>query len=163
MQPKSSFQQGKRREPKEIAKNRTAAHEYFIDETFEAGLVLTGTEVRSLRERNCQITDAFVLIRGGEAWLHGVHILPFSNGSIFNGDPDRKRKLLLHKSEIRKLNALAQVEGYSLIPHQLYFKDGRVKLELAVAKGKKLYDKRSDIASRDAKREMERALKDRNR
>ena len=109
------------REVKEIARNRTASHDYFIEETIEAGLVLTGTEVWSLRERNCQITDAFVLIRGGEAWLHGVHILPFSHGNIANGDPDRKRKLLLHKRQIEYLTSKTQQQGMAIVALRMYF------------------------------------------
>ena len=153
-----------KREKKTIARNKAARHEYFIDETFEAGLVLTGTEVRSLRERNCQITDAFVLIRGGEAWLHGVHILPFSNGSIFNGDPDRKRKLLLHKKEIHYLASKVQQQGCALVATRMYFdENNRVKIQIGLARGKKMYDKRADMAKRDMDREIQRALKERGR
>lgn len=149
---------------KEIAKNRTANHEYFIEETLEAGIVLTGTEVRSLRERNCQITDAFVLIRNGEAWLHGVHILPFSHGNIANGDPDRKRKLLLHKRQIEYLNSKVQQQGAAIVALKMYFDEhNRVKLTIGLAKGKKNYDKRADMARRDMDREIQRALKERSR
>lgn len=149
---------------KEIAKNRTANHEYFIEETLEAGIVLTGTEVRSLRERNCQITDAFVLIRNGEAWLHGVHILPFSHGNIANGDPDRKRKLLLHKRQIEYLNSKVQQQGAAIVALRMYFDEhNRVKLTIGLAKGKKNYDKRADMARRDMDREIQRALKERSR
>ena len=152
------------RDIKVIAKNRTAWHDFFVDETFEAGLVLTGTEVRSLRERNCQITDAFVLVRSGEAWLHGVHILPFSHGTIFNGNPDRKRKLLLHKRQIEYLNSKVTQQGCAIIALQLYFDEhNRVKLEIGLARGKKLYDKRADMAKRDSDREIRRALKERSR
>lgn len=152
------------RDIKVIAKNRTAWHDFFIDETFEAGLVLTGTEVRSLRERNCQITDAFVLVRSGEAWLHGVHILPFSHGTIFNGNPDRKRKLLLHKRQIEYLNSKVTQQGCAIVALQLYFDEhNRVKLEIGLARGKKLYDKRADMAKRDSDREIRRALKERSR
>jgi len=147
-----------------IAKNRSAHHEYFIDETFEAGLVLTGTEVRSLRERACQITDAFCLIRGREAWLHGVHIHPYSHGTVWNVDPDRKRKLLLHKRQIDYLDRKLRLKGAALIPLQLYFDEhNRVKLTIGLGRGKKLYDKRDDMAKRDANREIQRALKERNR
>lgn len=149
---------------KEIARNRTASHDYFIEETIEAGLVLTGTEVRSLRERNCQITDAFVLIRGGEAWLHGVHILPFSHGNIANGDPDRKRKLLLHKRQIEYLTSKTQQQGMAIVALRMYFDEhNRVKLTIGLARGKKNYDKRADMAKRDMEREIQRALKSRNR
>ena len=151
------------RDIKVIAKNRTAWHDFFVDETFEAGLVLTGTEVRSLRERNCQITDAFVLVRSGEAWLHGVHILPFSHGTIFNGNPDRKRKLLLHRRQIEYLNSKVTQQGCAIIALQLYFDEhNRVKLEIGLARGKKLYDKRADMAKRDSDREIRRALKERS-
>ena len=153
-----------KREQKVIAKNRRALHDYEILETFEAGIELTGTEVRSLRENNCQLTDCFALVRGGEVWLHNVHIAPFSHGSIFNGDPDRKRRLLLHKKEIRYLAEKTQEKGMALVPLKMYFKENAlVKVELAVARGKKLYDKRASMAERDSKREIERALKERSR
>ena len=152
----------KKRERRSIAKNRSARHEYAIEETFEAGLVLKGTEVRSLRERACQITDSFCLIRNGECWLHGVHIPPFSHGTIFNVDSDRKRKLLLHRKELNRLYGLVkQQQGLTLIPLQAYFKGSRVKIELGVCRGKKLYDKRADAAARDAKRDIDRAIKTR--
>ena len=143
-----------------IAVNRKARHDYFVEDTCEAGLVLHGTEVKSMRQGRVNLKESYCAVKDREMFAFGMHISPYEQGNIFNRDPFRERKLLLHKSEIRKLNALAQVEGYSLIPLQLYFKDGRVKLELAVAKGKKLYDKRSDIASRDAKREVERRMKE---
>ncbi len=153
-----------RREKKPIAKNRRAFHEYEILETYEAGLVLTGTEVRSLRENNCQLTDCYALIRGGEAWLHGVHIAPYRNGGWDNVDPDRKRKLLLHRREIRLLEQKTREKGLALVPISMYFnEDSRVKVELAVARGKKLHDKRQSMAERDAKRDIDRALKERNR
>ena len=156
----------KQSEPKrkEIARNRTATHDYFIDETIEAGIALTGTEVRSLREHNCQITDSFVLIRNGEAWLHGVHILPFSHGTIFNKNPDRKRKLLLHKRPIEYLRSKVEQKGASIIAMSMYFDEhNRVKVQIALAHGKKLYDKRADMAKRDVDREIQRALKERSR
>ena len=143
-----------------IAKNRAASHEYFIDETFEAGLVLTGTEVKSLRERSCQITDAFCLIRGREAWLHGVHIHPYSHGTVWNVDPDRKRKLLLHKNQIDYLDRKLRLKGVALVPLMLYFDEhNRVKLQIGLCRGKKLYDKREAIAKRDADRDMDRAVR----
>ena len=149
---------------KVIAKNRSASFEYFIDETFEAGLVLTGTEVKSLRERACQITDAFCLVRAREAWLHGVHIHPYSHGTVWNVDPDRKRKLLLHKRQIDYLDRKLRLKGVALIPLKLYFDEhNRVKLTIGLARGKKLYDKRDDMATRDVNREIQRALKERNR
>ena len=152
------------RKTKEIAKNRTAVHDYFIEETLEAGIVLKGTEVRSLRETNCQITDAFVLLRGGEAWLHGVHILPFSHGNIANGDPDRKRKLLLHKRQIEYLTSKTQQQGMTIVALRMYFDEhNRVKVEIGLARGKKNYDKRDDMARRDMDREIQRALKERTR
>ncbi len=154
----------KPRERKLIAKNRSARHEYTIEETYECGVELAGTEVKSLRERACQITDTFALIRGGECWLVGVHIHPYSHGSIFNRDPDRRRKLLLHRREIDHLDAKLRIKGYALVPLELYFNtDGRVKLLLGLGRGKKLYDKREDMAKRDMQREIERALKARSR
>ncbi|MCD8317221.1 MAG: SsrA-binding protein SmpB [Eggerthellaceae bacterium] len=151
-------------EEKTIAKNRRALHDYDILETFEAGIELSGTEVRSLRENNCQLTDCFALIRHGEAWLNNVHIPPYSNGSIFNGDPDRKRRLLLHKKEINYLAAKVSEKGLALVPIRMYFKEnGLVKVELALARGKKLYDKRQTMKERDMKREIDRAIKDHRR
>ena len=153
-----------RRERKTIAKNRSARHEYFIEETYECGIALTGTEVKSLRERACQITDTIALIRGGECWLVGVHIHPYSHGTIFNRDPERRRKLLLHRKEIDHLDEKLRTRGYALVPLELYFDaNGRVKLLLGLGRGKKLYDKREDMAKRDMQREIERALKERYR
>lgn len=151
-------------EDKTIAKNRRAFHEYEILETFEAGIELTGCEVRSLRENNCQLTDCFALIRNGEVWLNNVHIPPFAQGNINNPDPDRKRKLLLHKRQIRYLTEKVSEKGLALVPLKMYFKEGSlVKVELALARGKKLYDKRASMKERDAKREIDRALKERVR
>ena len=153
-----------RKEKKVIAKNRSAHHEYFIDETFEAGLVLSGTEVKSLRERAAQITDTFCLVRSGEAWLVGMHIHPYSNGGVWNRDPDRRRKLLLHKREIQQLDVKLRQRGVALVPLELYFdENNRVKLRVGLGRGKKLYDKRQDMAKREVQRDIERALKDRNR
>ena len=153
-----------KREEKTIAKNRRAFHDYEILETYEAGIELTGTEVRSLRENNCQLADCFALIRNGEVWLNNVHISPYSNGSIFNPDPDRRRKLLLHKKQIRYLDAKVAEKGLAIVPLKMYFnEDGRVKVELALARGKKLYDKRASMKERDTKREIDRALKERVR
>ena len=149
---------------KVIAKNRRAFHEYEILETYEAGLVLTGTEVCSLRENNCQLTDCFALIRNGEVWLHNLHIAPYSHGNLANPDTDRTRKLLLHRSQIRDLARKTQERGMALVPIKIYFDDNsRVKIELAVARGKKLYDKRAAMAERDSKREIDRAMKQRYR
>lgn len=147
-------------EKKTIAKNKVARFEYEVLETLEAGIELTGCEVRSLRERRCQITESFCLIRRGEAWLHGVHIHPYSHGSIFNQDPDRKRRLLLHKNQIAYLAKKVQEKGMALVPLEMYFnKDNRVKLLVGLCKGKKLHDKRQDMAKRDTQREIQRTLK----
>lgn len=154
----------KKKEDKTIAKNRRALHEYEVLETFEAGIELTGCEVRSLRENNCQLTDCFALIRNGEVWLNNVHISPFAQGNINNGDPDRKRKLLLHKRQIRYLAEKVSEKGLALVPLKMYFNaNGLVKVELALARGKKLYDKRASMKERDVKREIDRALKERVR
>ena len=153
-----------KRDIKVIAKNRSARHEYFIDETFEAGLVLTGTEVKSLRERNAQITEGFILIRGREAWLHNVHIAPYSHGNRTNVEPDRKRKLLLHKRQIDYLYGKIKEKGHTIVPLQLYFdENNRVKMTIGLGRGKKLYDKRADMAKRDSDRDISRALKERSR
>ena len=153
-----------KRERKLIARNRSARHEYFVDETFEAGIELRGTEVRSLRERACQITDAFCLIRGGQCWLHGVHLHPYSHGNIWNVDPDRKRRLLLHRRQIDYLDGKLRAKGMALIPLELYFNEqNRVKLLIGLCRGKKLYDKRADMARRDVDREIRRANKEKNR
>ena len=147
---------------KRIALNRKARHEYSIEETFETGIVLSGTEVRSLREGGGQLTDTYVLIRKGEAWIHGLHIRAYSHGNRFNQEPDRVRKLLLHKKQIRYLDQKVAQAGYTLIPLSLYFSpEGLVKVELAVAKGKKIHDKRDSIAKRDSDRDVSRALKSR--
>ncbi len=147
-----------------IARNRRAFHDYEILETYEAGVELTGTEVRALRDNNCQLTDCFALVRGGQVWLNNVHIPPYKNGNLNNVDPDRRRRLLLHKREIRILEEKTREKGMALVPVKLYFKhNALVKLELAVCRGKKLYDKRAAMAARDAQREIERALKARSR
>ncbi|AEB06761.1 SsrA-binding protein [Coriobacterium glomerans PW2] len=147
-----------------IARNRAARYEYAIEETFECGLVLSGTEVRSLRERAAQLSDTFALVRGGECWLVGLHIHPYSNGSIFNRDPDRRRKLLLHRRQIDYLDKKLRARGYALVPLELYFdRNGRVKLTVGLGRGKKLYDKRDDVAKRDMQRDIDRALKERGR
>ena len=143
-------------ERKLVANNKKAYHDYFILETYEAGIVLHGTEVKSLRMGKCSIKEAFIRIEDGEMFLYGMHVSPYVKGNIFNKDPRRTRKLLLHKREIMKLQAKAQQDGYALIPLALYFSGPRVKVELALARGKKLYDKREAAAQRDAKREMDR-------
>ena len=148
------------REKKMIARNRRATHDYHILETFEAGIVLSGTEVCSLRENNCQITDSFALVRKGELWLNNVHIAPYSHGNINNVNPDRARKLLVHKKEIRYLQEKTREKGFSIVPLSIYFaKNNLVKVEIALVQGKKLYDKRQDIAKRDFNREMQREAK----
>ena len=143
-----------------IAENRKARHDYFIEDTYECGIALVGTEVKSIRMGKVNVKDSYVKIKNGEAIAVGMHISPYEKGNIFNRDPFRERKLLLHKREIIKLKALSEADGYSLIPLSLYLKDGLVKMELAVAKGKKLYDKRHDIAERDAKRQIEQKRKE---
>lgn len=153
-----------KKEEKVIAKNKRAFHEYEVVSTIEVGIVLTGTEVCSLRENHCQLTDCFALVRKGEVWLMNLHIAPYSHGNIANPDPDRNRKLLLHKREIRNLLEQTRERGMALVPLKMYFaKNNLVKLELAVCRGKKIHDKRADIAKKDAKREIERALKERSR
>ena len=153
-----------KREEKTIAKNRRAFHDYEVVETFEAGVELSGTEVRSLRENNCQLTDCFALVRNGEVWMHNVHITPFSHGNINNPNPDRKRKLLLHRKQIDYLDGKLRTKGMALVPLEMYFDEhNRVKLVIGLARGKKLYDKRADMAKRDVDREIARTLKERNR
>ena len=143
-----------------IAKNRKAFHDYFVEDRIEAGIELTGTEVCSLRENSAQLRDCFIVIRRGEAWLNGVHISPYSHGSIFNVDPERRRRLLLHKKEILKLQQQADRKGYSLIPLSMYFNPkGRVKVEVGVCRGKKEYDKRQTMRERDDKRQLDRLFK----
>jgi SsrA-binding protein len=144
---------------RDIARNRRALHEYEITERVEAGLVLQGSEVKGLRERGATITDAYVQIRGGEAWLVGAHFADYENAGYAGHDPRRTRKLLLHRREIERLAAALAEKGLSLIPLRLYFKEGRAKLELGLGRGKTLYDKRRSIAARDAKREADRAMK----
>jgi len=138
-----------------IANNKKARHEYFIEDTFEAGMVLVGTEVKSLRQGKVNFMDSYAIIKKEEVYISGMHISPYEHGNINNVESDRDRKLLLHKSEIRKLIGKIQQKGYSLIPTKIYFKKSKVKIEIALAKGKKLYDKRQDLAKKDAKRQME--------
>jgi SsrA-binding protein len=144
---------------KTVALNRKARHDYFIEDTYECGIELVGTEVKSIRGGKVNLRDSYAKVRNGEVFLIGMHVSPYEQGNIFNKDPFRERRLLLHKAEIRKLNAVTMQDGLALVPLSLYFKDGRVKVELAVAKGKKLYDKRHTIAERDAKRSAERAMR----
>ena len=144
-----------------IADNRKARHDYFVIETYEAGLELFGTEVKSLRAGGCNLKDSYCEIDKGEMFALGVHISPYEQGNIFNRDPLRPKKFLLHKAEIMKLTGLVAREGYTLVPLSLYFKGSRVKMALGLCKGKKNYDKREDIARRDADRDIERAMKER--
>lgn len=146
-------------ELKLVANNKKAYHDYFIEEKYEAGLVLHGTEVKSLRMGKCSIKEAFIRIENGEVFIYGMHISPYEKGNIFNKDPLRVRKLLLHKSQIRKLIGNSAEKGYTIVPLQVYFSNGRAKIEIGLAKGKKLYDKRQDIAKKDQKREAEKELK----
>lgn len=148
---------------KQVAKNSKAYHDYFIEERFEAGIELAGTEVKSIRMGNVNLKDAFCLIKDGQMSVLGMHISPYEKGNIFNKDPRRPRRLLMHKREIMRLFGRIKQDGYSLIPLAVYFRGPRVKLELGLAKGKKLYDKRESAARRDAKREMDRAMKNRDR
>lgn len=143
---------------KVIATNRKARHEYFIEDTIETGLVLTGTEVKSIRQGKVNLKESYAAVEKGEVFIYGMHISPYEQGNIYNVDPLRKRKLLLHKREIRKLQAAIMQKGYTLVPLRIYIKKGLVKLELAIAKGKKLYDKRQDIAKKDAERRMKQHL-----
>ncbi len=145
-----------------ISQNKKAWHDFFIEETYECGISLAGTEVKSLREGKVNLKDSYASIDNGEVYVKGMHISPYEKGNIFNKDPLRDRKLLMHKYEIRKLIGSVKEKGYSLIPTKLYFKNSRVKIEIALARGKKLYDKRNDIAGRDAKRDIARKIKEYN-
>ena len=145
---------------KQITVNRKARHDYFVEETYECGIALAGTEVKSLRAGAVNLKDSYCSVDGGELFVNGMHISPYEQGNIFNRDPMRKRKLLMHRREILKLFGYVKRDGYSLIPLSLYFKGSRVKLELGLCRGKKLHDKRDDLARRDASREMERAMKE---
>jgi SsrA-binding protein len=145
-----------------IANNKKARHDYFLEEFFEAGIELVGTEVKSLRAGRCSIKESFIEIKDDEVFIIQMHIPPYEQGNIFNRDPLRKRKLLLHKQEINKLLGKIKTKGYTLVPVEIYFKGPRVKVEIALARGKKLYDKRRDIADKDQKREAERDFKVRN-
>jgi SsrA-binding protein len=142
-----------------IAQNKKAYHEYFIEETIQAGIELVGTEVKSLREGKCNLRDSFIKPESGEAFVCNMHISPYEKGNIFNKDPLRKRRLLMHKREIRKLAAAVAQEGYTIVPTRIYFDKSLVKIDVALAKGKKLYDKREAISKKDQAREAERAFK----
>ena len=145
-----------------IANNKKAYHDFFIDETYECGSALHGTEVKSMRMGKCSIKEAFVRIEDGEVFVYGMHVSPYEKGNIFNKDPLRVKKLLLHKYEINKLLGKIKEKGYTLVPLQVYFKDGQVKVEIGLARGKKLYDKREAIAKKDQRREAEKEFKVRN-
>ena len=144
-----------------IAQNKKAYHEYFVEETYECGLALKGTEVKSMRQGRVNLKESFCMIRSGEIFAEGMHINPYEQGSFSNTDPLRPKKLLMHKAEIRKLGAQVARQGYTLIPLKVYLKDGRMKLELGLCRGKHLHDKRDSAAERDAKREMDRAVRER--
>lgn len=146
-----------------VANNKKAYHDYFIEEKYEAGIVLHGTEVKSMRMGKCSVKESFIRIENGEIFAYGMHVSPYEKGNIFNKDPLRVKKLLLHKKEINKLMGKIAEKGYTLVPLQVYFKDGKAKVEIGLAKGKKLYDKRQDIAKKDQKREAERELKSNKR
>jgi SsrA-binding protein len=152
-----------KKDEKVLAQNKKALHDYFIEETFETGLVLTGTEIKSLRHGKANLKDSFATIRNGEAFLHNMHISPFEQGNRHNVDPERARKLLLHKEQINKLIGLTKQQGFSLVPLRIYLKNGYAKLALALAKGKKQYDKRDTAAKRDANREIQRALREKQK
>ena len=152
----------KEKDSRLIANNKKAYHDYFIEEKYEAGVSLHGTEVKSLRMGKCSIKESFIRIENGEVYVYGMHISPYEKGNIFNKDPLRPKKLLMHRAEIRKLQGKIAEKGYTLVPLQVYFKNSLVKVEIGLAKGKKLYDKRQDIAKKDQRREAERDFKVRN-
>ena len=145
-----------------VANNKKAYHDYFIDDTYEAGISLSGTEVKSVRMGKCSIKESFIKIENGEVFVYGMHISPYEKGNIFNKDPLRIRKLLMHRYEISKVYGKLQQKGYTLVPLKVYFKGSLVKVEVGLARGKKLYDKRADIAKKDQKREAEKEFKIRN-
>ncbi len=145
-----------------IANNKKAYHDYFIDETYEAGVALHGTEVKSMRQGKCSIKESFIRIENGEVFVYGMHVSPYEKGNIFNKDPLRVKKLLLHRYEINKLTGKVAEKGYTLVPLQVYFGKGKVKVEIGLARGKKLFDKREDIAKKDQRRETQREFKIKN-
>lgn len=144
---------------KTVAQNRKAWHDYFIEEKYECGIALFGTEVKSIRQGRVNLKESWAQIRKGEVWVEGMHISPYEQGNIYNRDPLRAKKLLLHRSEIRKLDSLVMRQGFTLIPLELYFRDGRVKVQLGICKGKQLHDKRDSMAKKDSDREIQRALR----
>ena len=152
----------KKEAQKLIANNKKAYHDYFIEETYEAGVALHGTEVKSMRLGKCSIKESFIRIENGEGFVYGMHVSPYEKGNIFNKDPMRVKKLLMHRYEINKLAGKIAEKGYTLVPLQVYFREGKVKVEIGLAKGKKLYDKRESIAKKDQRRELEREFKERN-
>ena len=145
-----------------VANNKKAYHDYFIDETYETGIALAGTEVKSIRMGKCSVKEAFVKVEKEEVWVYGMHISPYENGNIFNKDPLRPRKLLMHKYEIRKIASKMAEKGYTMVPLKVYLKGSLVKVEVGLARGKKLYDKRQDIAKKDQRREAEKEFKVKN-
>ena len=145
-----------------VANNKKAYHDYFIDDKYEAGIELFGTEVKSIRMGKCSVKEAFVKIDKGQVYIYGMHISPYEKGNIFNKDPIRPRRLLMHKREIQRLASKVQLDGYAIVPLSVYLKNSRVKVEVALCKGKKLYDKRQDAANKDARRQIDRAMKERN-
>ena len=147
---------------KQLASNRKAYHDYFIEDKFEAGIELAGTEVKSIRKGNVNLKDSFCAVKDGEMFLYGMHVSPYEQGNIFNKDPLRERKLLMHRYEINKLKGKIQEKGYTLVPLQVYFKGSLVKVEIGLARGKKIYDKRADIAKKDQRRELEKEFKVKN-
>ena len=153
---------GKEKGSRLIANNKKAYHDYFIEEKYEAGISLHGTEVKSLRMGKCSIKESYLRIENGELFIYGMHVSPYEKGNIFNKDPLRVKKLLMHKSEIHKLQGKIAEKGYTLVPLQVYLKGGLVKVEIGLARGKKLYDKRQDIAKKDQRREAQREFKIRN-
>lgn len=155
---------GKKSEGKVLAQNKKASHDYFIEDTFEAGMVLTGTEIKSIRNARVNIGDAFATIRNGEMYIHNMHISPFEQGNRYNPtDPTRARKLLLHKTQIHKLLGLSKQEGYSIVPLKIYIRNGYAKLLIGLGKGKKQYDKREAAAKRDAQRDIQRILREKQK
>jgi len=148
---------------KTIAQNPKAYHDYFVEEKYECGIALFGTEVKSIRQGRVNLKESWAQVRNGEVWAEGMHISPYEQGNIFNRDPLRAKKLLLHKAEIRKLDSAVMRQGYTLVPLELYLKEGRVKMSLGVCRGKQLHDKRDSMAKRDSDREIQRALRDRQK
>ncbi|CAM3953561.1 SsrA-binding protein SmpB [Alicyclobacillus pomorum] len=146
-----------------LAQNRKAYHDYFIEDTLEAGIVLVGTEIKSIRRGSANLRDAYAQVENGEVWLHNMHVSPYEQGNRFNHDPTRSRKLLLHKEEIAKLVGASREKGYTIVPTKLYLRNGFCKVELGLAKGKKLHDKREAMKKRDAQREIDRALRARQK